>query len=162
KPNLIARGLERGLDLVVRTYAAMLRVVLRHRIMMGFVTIGTVVLTVWLYFKVPPGLFPNQDTGMISATIHGPQDISFHALRERPERTTSSQEVIHRLRPKLAAIEGIRTFLTARQDVRLGGRYSRAAYQYTLESADSRVLEEWGPKLTAAIRKLPEVIDVNS
>ncbi|MBA2541714.1 MAG: efflux RND transporter permease subunit, partial [Deltaproteobacteria bacterium] len=49
KPNVIARGLERGLDFIVRGYAAVLRVVLRHRFIMGFVTIATVIATVWLY-----------------------------------------------------------------------------------------------------------------
>jgi hydrophobe/amphiphile efflux-1 (HAE1) family protein len=203
KPNAVARGLERGLDLVVRGYAAMLRLVLRHRIVMGFVTIGTVLVTVWLYFQVPSGLFPQQDTGMITASSQGPQDISFTAmksrmetaiaivrsdpdvahinanvggfgsstvntgrmfisLKERPEREASAQEIINRLRPKLSRIEGIQTFLSSVQDVRIGGRMSRSQYQYTLESADHRDLEEWAPRLVAAIRKLPSVTDVIS
>ena len=202
RPNALARGLERGLELIVRGYAAVLRVVLRHRIIMGVTTIATVAATIWLYTKVPSGLFPQQDTGMMIASSQGAQDMSFEAmkerqekliaivlsdpdvlhvnanvggwgasttntarmfiaLKERPERTTPISEVINRLRPKLARVEGVQTFLNPTQDVRIG-RNSRTAFVYTLEASNPRDLEEWAPKLAAAIRKLPEVVDVNT
>jgi multidrug efflux pump len=87
----------------------------------------------------------------------------FVALKDKPERTATAQEVIARLRPKLAAVGGgIFARVAAVQDVRVGGRLSQAQYQYTLEDAEIHELEEWAPKVTAALRKLPEIKDVLS
>ncbi|MEJ7601324.1 MAG: efflux RND transporter permease subunit [Kofleriaceae bacterium] len=203
KPNVVARVLERALAKVTAGYAAALRVTLRHRFIIGLVTIATVGVTVWLYIRVPQGLFPQQDTGMLTGTTQGPQDISFEAmkahqekliaivlsdpdvlhvnanvggfgastintarmfiaLKDKPERTASSEQVINRLRPKLSNIEGVQVFLQSVQDVRIGGRMARTQYQYTIESADLTELSEWAPKVTAAIRKLSQVKDVVS
>jgi multidrug efflux pump subunit AcrB len=48
------------------------------------------------------------------------------------------------------------------QDLRLGGRGGSATYQYALQDANLDELNEWAPKITAALRKLPEVKDVRS
>ena len=77
-------------------------------------------------------------------------------------RTASADEIIARLRPQLAKVQGINLFMTAMQDVRVGGRMARTQYQWTLEDADIGKLDEWAPKITAALRKLPELKDVNS
>ena len=61
----------------------MLRVVLRHRYITGIVTVATIACTVWLYQLLPWGAFPQQDTGMLSATTEGPQDISFPAMKDK-------------------------------------------------------------------------------
>ena len=71
----------------------------------------------------------------------------FIALKERPERTTPISEVINRLRPKLAKVEGVQTFLNPTQDVRIG-RIARTAFVYTLE--DGRIVRKpvtLGPKI---------------
>ncbi|MBL9020495.1 MAG: efflux RND transporter permease subunit [Myxococcales bacterium] len=203
KPGRIGRLLDRGLAAIVRGYGRLLRVVLRHRIIVGLLTVGTVATTVWLYGQLPTGLFPQQDTGMLMGRTDGPQDISFLAMKERqeqlaaivksdpdvahvisnvggfgttttntgamfislrdkPERTASAGEVIARLRPKLSKVPGVNAYLQPVQDVRIGGRMARTEYQYTMESADLAELDEWAPKLTAALRKLPEVKDVAS
>jgi hydrophobe/amphiphile efflux-1 (HAE1) family protein len=86
----------------------------------------------------------------------------FIQLKPRPERTASAEQVIERLRGKLARVQGINLFLQSTQDLRIGGRGSRTQYQYTLQDADLAELDEWVPKISAALRKLPEIKDVNS
>nr|HEX4315188.1 efflux RND transporter permease subunit [Kofleriaceae bacterium] len=86
----------------------------------------------------------------------------FISLKDKPERKASADEVINRLRPKLAKVQGIQLFLQSVQDVRVGGRSSRALYQWTLEDANLSELDTWAPKITAALRKVPALKDVNS
>jgi multidrug efflux pump subunit AcrB len=83
-------------------------------------------------------------------------------LKPIPERTSTPDQVIARLRPKLAQVQGIGLFLQVVQDVRVGGRGSRTQYQYTLQDANLAELDEWIPRIAAALRKLPELKDVNS
>ncbi len=86
----------------------------------------------------------------------------FVALKPRDERDATGQQVIARLRPKLARVAGAQLFLQDSQDIRTGGRQSNAQYQYTLQADSSAELYEWAPKLTAALQKAPELSDVNS
>jgi multidrug efflux pump len=87
----------------------------------------------------------------------------FVALKSLSERNhISSDQVIARLRGKLAQVPGARLFLQASQDVRVGGRQSNAQYQYTLQADDLNDLRTWSPKLTAALLKSPALTDVNS
>ncbi|MCS6297569.1 MAG: multidrug efflux RND transporter permease subunit [Nitrospira sp.] len=86
----------------------------------------------------------------------------FIALKPLEERGLSSDEVIGRLRPKLAKVPGAPTYLQAIQDLRIGGRASSAQYQYTLQSMDLADLNTWAPKVDAKLRTLPEIVDVNS
>ena len=67
-----------------------------------------------------------------------------------------------RLRRKLAAVPGARLFLMPMQDIRVGGRQSNAAYQYTLQGDSTAELYEWAPKLLAALQHNPVLRDVNS
>ncbi len=92
----------------------------------------------------------------------GNQGNMFIQLRPLPERKSTADEVIARLRPKLARVQGISLFLQATQDVRVGGRGARTQYQYTLQDANLAELDEWIPRISAALRKLPELKDVNS
>ncbi|GAB1722854.1 MAG: multidrug efflux RND transporter permease subunit [Nitrospira sp. CR1.1] len=86
----------------------------------------------------------------------------FIALKPLEERGLSSDEVIGRLRPKLAKVPGAPTYLQAIQDLRIGGRASSAQYQYTLQSMDLAELNTWAPKVESKLRTLPEIVDVNS
>ncbi|MEB5924001.1 multidrug efflux RND transporter permease subunit MdtC [Franconibacter pulveris 1160] len=86
----------------------------------------------------------------------------FITLTPRDERNESAQQVIDRLRKKLAKEPGASLFLMAVQDIRVGGRQANASYQYTLLSDDLAALREWEPKIRAAFAKLPELADVNS
>ena len=86
----------------------------------------------------------------------------FISLKPREERKISADEVITRLRPKLAQVPGATLYLQAVQDVRLGGRSSNAQYQFTLQSDDLELLNAWAPRLLRAMREMPELRDVSS
>ncbi len=77
-------------------------------------------------------------------------------------RTATAEAVITRLRPKLAALIGVQTFLQAAQDINVGGRTGQAQYQYTLSDPDLTELDTWAPKLLAALKTLPELTDISS
>ncbi|HXE21168.1 MAG TPA: efflux RND transporter permease subunit [Rhodoferax sp.] len=85
----------------------------------------------------------------------------FIALRPRDEgRTATADQIIARLRPKLATLEGVRLFMQAPQDINVGGRLSRTEYQYTLTDTDLDELNTWAPRLLERLRKLPALVDV--
>ncbi|SPB17625.1 nodulation protein [Caballeronia novacaledonica] len=86
----------------------------------------------------------------------------FISLKPKSERKVSADQVINRLRTPLADVAGARTFLQAVQDIRVGGRQSNAQYQFTLLSDTTSDLYKWGPLLTDALQKRPELTDVNS
>ncbi|MEB7585627.1 multidrug efflux RND transporter permease subunit MdtC [Serratia rubidaea] len=86
----------------------------------------------------------------------------FISLKPLSERSSSAQQVIARLRGKLAQEPGANLFLMAVQDIRAGGRQANASYQYTLLADDLGALREWEPKIRAALAKLPALADVNS
>ncbi len=86
----------------------------------------------------------------------------FVALKPLAQRDASADQVIARLRPKLARVAGARLYLQAVQDIRVGGRQANAQYQYTLQADDAPTLYKWAPKLTEALQKDPALADVNS
>ncbi|MDI9219917.1 multidrug efflux RND transporter permease subunit MdtC [Pantoea sp. EA-12] len=86
----------------------------------------------------------------------------FVSLKPLSERSESAQEVIARLRTKLAKEPGANLYLNAVQDIRIGGRESNASYQYSLLSDNLADLREWEPKIRQAFAALPELADVNS
>jgi len=81
-------------------------------------------------------------------------------LKPRNQRKSSADEVLNRLRPKLAQVKGAALFLQAAQDLNVGGRATRTQYQYTLQDADLDELNDWSPRVLAAMRKLPMLRDV--
>ncbi|MBD9484064.1 MdtB/MuxB family multidrug efflux RND transporter permease subunit [Pseudomonas sp. PDM14] len=81
-------------------------------------------------------------------------------LKPHGERDGTASEVIERLRPELARISGIQLFLQPVQDLTIEDRVSRTQFQFSLESPDAALLEEWTPKLTDALSQQPELIDV--
>ena len=84
----------------------------------------------------------------------------FISLKPWDERKVSAQQVIARLRPQMARLEGVQMFISAGQDVRIGGRVSKTQYQYTLQSADTNELYSWGPQILNKLRTLPELRDL--
>jgi multidrug efflux pump len=72
----------------VETYAAGLRWVLRHQPFMLVVTGATICLSVYLYFVIPKGFFPSQDTGLMVGNIVGAQDTSFPAMQQKLKQYT--------------------------------------------------------------------------
>jgi multidrug efflux pump len=83
-------------------------------------------------------------------------------LKPLAVRKLSSDEVIARLRPQLAQFAGARLFLQTVQDIRVGARQANAQYQFTLQADQVSDLNEWGPKLLAALQASPVIADVNS
>jgi multidrug efflux pump len=86
----------------------------------------------------------------------------FMALKPLAERRVTADQVIARLRPKLAAVPGASLYLQAIQDIRVGGRLSNALFQYTLEDDDLQELNHWAPIVLRTLRALPELVDVSS
>jgi len=70
---------------VIAKYAVGVRWVIRHQFITLMVTLGTFVLTVWMYIIVPKGFFPVQDTGVLLGITDAPQTISFNAMAERQQ-----------------------------------------------------------------------------
>jgi HAE1 family hydrophobic/amphiphilic exporter-1 len=86
----------------------------------------------------------------------------FIVLKPRDERDLTASQVIDRLRPQLAKVEGATLFLQPSQDITVGGRVARASFQYTLQDSNVAELNEWSDKLLQKLRTLPEVADVSS
>jgi multidrug efflux pump len=86
----------------------------------------------------------------------------FAMLKPLAERQVSADQVIARLRGKLARVSGARLIMQVPQDLRMGGRLSSAQYQFTLQGDDVRELNEWGPQVLNRLRRLPELTDLNS
>ena len=86
----------------------------------------------------------------------------FVALKPLGPRKLSAEGVVARLRSKLAREPGARLFLVPVQDIRVGGRQSNAAYQYTLQADDLADLRNWTPRLQQALADVPQVVDINS
>src|SRR6266702_2659967 len=83
--GLIDRLSERGFNGMHKFYERTLKWVLQHEYTMLIVTAAVIVATVYLYFVVPKGFFPQQDTGQMTGTTEAAQDISFEAMREKQE-----------------------------------------------------------------------------
>ena len=81
-------------------------------------------------------------------------------LKPKDERDATAFEVIRRLQPKLAKVEGARLFMQAAQDVNVGGRSSRTQFQYTLQNANAAQLNTWAPKVLEKLKTLPDLRDV--
>ena len=100
-------------------------------------------------------------TGGGGATNTGNLFVILKPLNQRPPNSSAAQ-VINRLRPGLSRITTASTFLQAAQDLRIGGRGGNAMYQYTIQADNVDDLQTWGPKLLAAMTKLPGFQDVSS
>ena len=83
-------------------------------------------------------------------------------LKPRSQRSASADQIINRLRPKLAQVPGATLYLQAAQDLNIGGRTTRTQYQYTLQDSDIDELNTWAPKLLERLQKLPMLRDVAS
>jgi multidrug efflux pump len=194
----------RFFDALIARYGRALDWVLDRQAATLLVAAATLVLTVLLYFAVPKGFFPVQDTGVIQGISDAPQSVSFAAMSERQQalaavvledpaveslssfigvdgtnvtmnsgrmlinlkplavRKVRAVDVIRRLQPALARVEGITLHMQPVQDLTVEDRVSRTQYQYTLEAADAHLLDEWVPRLVERFAALPQLADVAS
>jgi multidrug efflux pump subunit AcrB len=86
----------------------------------------------------------------------------FIQLKPFDERDVTADQVIQRLRGRLAGVQGAQFFMQAGQDITIGGRLSRTQYQYTLTDTNVDELNHWAPILEQGMRKLPALQDVTS
>jgi multidrug efflux pump len=83
-------------------------------------------------------------------------------LKPRSQRKQNASEIIRRLQPQLAKVEGITLYMQPVQDLTVEDRVSRTQFQYSLESADANDLNLWVPRLMTRLQALPELRDVAS
>ena len=97
------------------------------------------------------GIRPTANTGTI-----------FMVLKPRHERQSTPDQIIQRLRPKLAQVPGIKVYMQNPPVIRIGGQITAAQYQYTLQDTDLDELYQWTATLTQKIRGLSGFIDVTN
>jgi multidrug efflux pump len=83
-------------------------------------------------------------------------------LKPLAKRQLSASDIIRRLQPKIAGLEGITLYMQPVQDLTVEDRVSRTQYQYSLEDPNVEELSKWAPKVVAALQKLPELTEVSS
>ncbi|HEX9102905.1 MAG TPA: multidrug efflux RND transporter permease subunit, partial [Polyangia bacterium] len=83
-------------------------------------------------------------------------------LRPRDQRKADATEIIARLQPEVAKLDGITLYLQAVQDLQIDNRLARTQYQFTVEDADAAELDEWAPKIVSKLKTLPVLSDVAS
>ena len=205
---------EKHLAWLTAEYERGLRWVIRHQVITLFVFALTFLLNIYLFFLVPKGFFPQQDTGRLGGRIQGQQDVSFLEMKQnmqklvaitekdpavlnslsflggggpgggssntanmfvvlKPDaerhhpfwskaRDDSADAVVNRLRPQTSHLPGVQLYLQSSQELNIGGRQSATQYQYSLTADSVSDLNEWSPKLLAAMQKLPQLKDVVS
>ena len=204
KEGRLYKASERFYDRVVAVYGSLLQWVLQHQTATLAVTVGTLLLTLYLYAVVPKGFFPVQDTGVILGISEAPETVSFDAmvnlqqalgevilkdpdvsglssfigidgtnttpnsgriqisLKSRDERKASASDIIRRLEPEVAKVQGITLYMQPVQDLTVEDRVSRTQFQYSLEDADADELSSWASKLLARLQTVPQLRDIAS
>jgi multidrug efflux pump len=198
-----------------RKYEQTLAWALDHGPLMMLILLLTIGLNIGLYYVVPKGFLPQQDTGQLRGGIRGDAFSSFQLMKGKlkqvvdiiradpavatvvgsvggggggpgggggggggggpganvnitlkplSERHESADQVITRLRPKMAQVTGVQAFLQAVQDIGGGGggRSANSQYQYTLLGDDLTELRAWSARLRKALQEVPEVTDVDT
>jgi multidrug efflux pump len=192
-------------DRALAGYERSLSWALQHSGIVLAVFFGAIGLNILLFYVVPKGFFPQEDTGRLIGSLQADQSVSFQLMTQKLRQmmaivqqdpavenvvgytgvgsgggfgqiNTGSvfvslksiserppiDEVIARLRPKLARVPGGRLFMTAIQDIRAGGRQSNAQYQYTLQADNADDLFKWTPQLVQALEHSSIMADVSS
>ena len=199
----INRAFEGFFDWMLAEYDRGLNWVFRHQLSMLLVTLCLVVVTGYLYYVIPKGFLPEQDTGFLFGQLEARQDESFPAMAKLQDQIAKIviqdpavsgmvsfagstggnssentarmfiqlkpfgqragiEEVIGRLRPKVAQVIGARFYMQAAQDITVGGRLEQAQYQYTLTDTDSDELNHWAPILLSKMQSMKILSDVAS
>ena len=84
------------------------------------------------------------------------------ALKPEHERAGGSVQAIQRLRRALVRVPGLTVYMFPVQDIRVGGRSSKAQYQFAVTSTDLAALDEWTPKIVQRMRGLAQITDVTT
>jgi multidrug efflux pump len=81
-------------------------------------------------------------------------------LKPLEQRKISASEVIRRLQPEVAKLNGIELYMQPVQDLTVEDRVSRTQFQYSLEDVDPKELAQWVPRFVAKLKTLPQLRDV--
>ncbi|HKW96341.1 MAG TPA: efflux RND transporter permease subunit [Bryobacteraceae bacterium] len=92
----------------------------------------------------------------------GNTGIFFISLKPRSERKVSVDQFINRMRGQLFSVPGIMAFMQNPPPIQIGGQFTRAPYQLTIQGADTKEIYRWAPQIEANMRSLPGLTDVNS
>jgi multidrug efflux pump len=84
------------------------------------------------------------------------------SLKPRNERKAGVEEVIERLKRRVAAIPGMTVYFQPVQDIQIGTQASRSQYQYTLTATDAAEVNQWANRLVQELRRDPLFRDVSS
>ena len=87
---------------------------------------------------------------------------AFSIMKPRSERALSVDQAIEELRPKIAQVPGIMTFLQNPPPITINGQFGTSLYQMVLQSVSLKDIYDWTPKLTQKIQSLPGLVDVSS
>ena len=205
--SLFDRVVEGGLTRLVRAYARSLDVVLNHRFLTMMTLVATIALTVALFARVPKGLFPQDETGLIFAFTEAANEVSFPAMRDMQRQAAeilaadpaisalgssvggggpggggavnqgqmylnlkppaerdnlTAVEVVDRLRKSLSGMVGLRVYLSATADLRIGGRSGKSPFQFTLWDPDFGELTANVQRVLEAVKAVPGLVDVGT
>ncbi len=83
KPGRFSRGLEKGFDWILGRYERSLATILRFRFLTLLATFALLGASIVAFIMIPKGFFPQEDTGFISVSTEGAQDISYEAMLEK-------------------------------------------------------------------------------
>jgi HAE1 family hydrophobic/amphiphilic exporter-1 len=195
---------ERVFNGMQKAYQWSLQRVLKHPLATLLLSGGIFIFTLYLFFFIPKGFLPSEDTGQIFAFTEAAQGISYESmvqhqksvdavirqepsvdsfmsavgasgisvasntgrlfirLKDRKVRKLNVDQIIQRLRPRLAAIPGIQVFMQNLPPIRIGGVLTKSQYQFTLQSPDTNELYRYAPLLEERLRKIPGLQDVTS
>jgi multidrug efflux pump len=126
----------------------------------SFQAMDKILLQMSKIIAVDPGI--DTVNGFTGGWAGGNSARMFISLRPREERKASVDQIIARLRPKLARVPGASLYLQASQDVRVGGRFGAAQYQYTMRGDNLKDLTAFAPRMLQQFRTIPVIADVNS
>jgi hydrophobic/amphiphilic exporter-1 (mainly G- bacteria), HAE1 family len=186
----------------LEAYKKGLRWSLGHRLPLLLFSLVSLLVTIFLFMKIPKGFLPSEDTGQFIAVTEAIQGISFEAISEhqlavanvvikdpnvatlitavgggfaapnqgrmfaqtqpRAKRKLGVNQIIGELRPQLGRIPGIFSYLQNPPPIQIGGRFTQALYQFTLQSPDTAVLYAKASDFLERVRALPILLDVSS
>jgi HAE1 family hydrophobic/amphiphilic exporter-1 len=189
---------EAGFRGLASAYDYTLKGVLRHQFATLMAGLALLAGTVYLFFGMPTGFIPSQDSGFFFGFALSGQDISFESmakhlravadvvhddpdventgafmmggnqvgmfatLRPRAQRKFTADQILARVRPKVAAVPGIMVFLQNPPPITVSGQFSTSAYQMTMQSPNLKEIYAWVDPVVDKMRSLPGFLDVNS
>jgi HAE1 family hydrophobic/amphiphilic exporter-1 len=195
---------ERAYEWLVGGYRWTLQIALEHRALTMFICGALFLVTIGLFYVIPKGFIPNDDTSRIVGYTEAAEGISFEEMSRHQEqmvdlirsdpnvlgvlstvgqsdvsaasnsgnilvllkpiaqRRKDVDTIIEDLRPKLAAVAGMRIFLQNPPLVQVGGQVTKSPYQLTLQGADRNELYTNADALQRKMAALPHLLDVTS